>query len=1224
MRIIRFTFLALFAAVLAPAQTTSGWRLVWSDEFNGPAGTLPDPANWNYDLGNNNGWGNGEAEVYTNSANNVFQDGKGNLVIRAIRDASGNYTSARLQTGSPGASTHTADGNWQYGRIEARIQLPFGKGVWPAFWMLGENIDQVSWPNCGEVDIMENFGTFNNNASINNGTAHGPGYSGASGIGKPYTLPFGEKVFDDYHVYAIEWSQDSVEWFVDGASYHKVTPASLPSLSQWVFNNPFFVLLNLAIGGKSTFLGTPDSNAPFPPQDMLVDYVRVYQATTITPVTPVITPGRVVNAASYLGAIAPGSLATLYGNNLAGTTQPVSAAPNFPASLGGVTVSVDGVNAPLTFISPTQINFQVPWETAPGMAVNVKVTRDGVDSNVEPITIAATTSPSMFLSEFTNGIAWVTGVGCVTTECAVTPGTVYQLWASGLGPKNSPEQDGAPTVYPGSLTPLEVPGSPASCQLTIGGQTARVDYCGAAPGLIIDQLNFAYPSGVSSASPYVDATLTIGNATGRFRVPAPLPPPLTSDQRADLLLARMAQDEKLQLVAGAGGPVTNILPLPRGAGGWIPGIPRLGIPDLYFCDGSTGLANSSAPATALPSSIASAATWDLNLAYQFGKVIGAEMSAYGLNVNLGGNINLIGREPRDGRTFETKGEDPILAGRITAAHIRATQDQHVIGGMKHFAFNDQETGRTTANAGIEERAGRESDLLAFEIALKDSNVQSVMCSYNLVNGVYACENPHLLTDILKGDWGFKGFVMSDWWATHSTATAALAGLDQEQPDNALFAGLPQAIQSGQVPQSRLDDMVHRVLRAMYETGLFDYPASITPVDTATGQAVAQLVEEQGAVLLKNAGGQLPLDASASGAIAVIGSHADAGVLSGGGSAQVYPTGGAALTEGTPCPPCWAPVIWDPSSPLKAIQAKAPNATVKFDDGTNTARAASLAGSSSVAIVFVSQWASEGMDLPSLNFTDLIHRTPLNQDALVSAVAAANPHTIVVMENGGPQVLPWLNAVSAVLEAWYPGQRGGEAIANILFGSVNPSGKLPVTFPASVADLPHPSIAGPPDASTPFPVDYSEGLLVGYRWYDAKNITPQFPFGFGLSYTTFSFSNLALVNNLTSGNPNFQVTFDLANTGSVPGSEVAQVYLVLPASTGEPPRRLVGWQKVALQPGARQRVTVEVDANDSSHPLSYWDVNSKSLQTAPGDYSVYVGNSSSRTSLTLAGTFHVGS
>ena len=518
---MRVAFLvALVAATIAPAQVTSGWKLVWSDEFNAPEGTPPDPVNWNYDLGGG-GWGNGEAEIYTNSRANVFQDGKGNLVIRAIRDESGKYTSARLQTGSPGASTHTADLNWQYGRITARIKLPFGLGVWPAFWMLGENIGSVGWPNCGEIDIMENFGTFNNNVSISNGTVHGPGYSGGNGIGKSYRLPFGEKVADDYHVYAIEWSMDSVEFFVDGASYHKVTPASLPAGRQWVFNNPFFILLNLAIGGTATFLGTPNPNAPFQAQDMLVDYVRVYQRAQISEDTPVIIPGQVVNAASYLGSIAPGGLATLYGNNLADGTYQVSAAPNFPTSAGGVTVSVDGVNAPLIYVSTTQINFQIPWETAPGAAVNVKVTRNGIDSQAEQITIAATAAPSLFLSEFTNGVAWVTGTRCETIQCPVRAGVEYVLWGNGFGPKNAAQQDGVPAAFNGSLTPLEVPGGPDSCQLIIGGQAAGVVYCGAAPGEIIDQLNFVYPSGVSTASPFVDASLTIHGVTGRFRAPSP-------------------------------------------------------------------------------------------------------------------------------------------------------------------------------------------------------------------------------------------------------------------------------------------------------------------------------------------------------------------------------------------------------------------------------------------------------------------------------------------------------------------------------------------------------------------------------------------------------------------------------------------------------------------------------------------------------------------------------
>jgi len=695
----------------------------------------------------------------------------------------------------------------------------------------------------------------------------------------------------------------------------------------------------------------------------------------------------------------------------------------------------------------------------------------------------------------------------------------------------------------------------------------------------------------------------------------------TPDARADAMLAQMTQAEKLQMVQG--GVTTNLTygyTVPLGAAGWVPANTRLGIPALYLADGSVGVGNGVGPATALPSSIASAASWDTTEATKYGTIIGSELADYGINVNLGGNINLVGREPRDGRTFETKGEDPILAGKITAAHINAIQAQHIVGGIKHFAFNDQESGRTTANVIIDERSGRESDLLAFEIGVKDSNVQSVMCSYNLTNGQYDCENSHLLNDVLKTGWSFPGFVMSDWWATHTTSTAAVNGLDQEQPNQQFFATLGQAVTSGQVPQSRLDNMVHRILRAMYEVGIFDNPQKIQAIPAAADAAVAQDIEEQGAVLLKNAASQLPLNGSTVQSIAVIGSHADVAVLSGGGSAQVQPIGGT-LTGGEPCPPCWATVTWDLSSPLAAIKAKAPNAKVQFADGSNASAAATLAASSQVAIVFVSQWASEGMDQPSLSLTDLTSTTPINQDALVEAVVAANPHTIVVVESGSAILMPWLGQVSAVLEAWYPGQNGGPAIADLLFGVTNPSGKLPITFPASEAQLPRPVVPQPPDGVTPFAVNYTEGYNVGYKWYDVNGYTPLFPFGYGLSYTTFTMTNAALVNNLTpSTNPNFQVTFKLANTGSVAGAEVAQVYLGLPASTNEPPKRLVGWQKVLLQPGASQTVTIEVDENDSSHPLSYWNTSTSSWTVAPGNYTVYLGNSSNTAGLTTVGTF----
>jgi beta-glucosidase len=708
-----------------------------------------------------------------------------------------------------------------------------------------------------------------------------------------------------------------------------------------------------------------------------------------------------------------------------------------------------------------------------------------------------------------------------------------------------------------------------------------------------------------------------GSSTPPNNNPGPPPPTAGPDVRADYILSQMTLDEKIQLVHGGAGQQWWNQTLPRSAGGWIPGIPRLGVPDLYFEDGSAGVGQSVGQSTALPSAIASAATWDANQAYQYGTVIGAEMRAHGLNVNLGGNVNNTGREPRDGRTFETKGEDPILAGKINAAHLKAIQDQFVMAGMKHFALNDQETGRTTANDLIDDRSARESDLLAFEISLKDSGAQSVMCSYNLVNSDWACENSYLLNQVLKGDWGFKGYVMSDWDATHSTVKAANNGLDQEQPDSNYFGSLKQAVQNGNVPQSRLDDMVHRILRAMYAAGLFDHPTAVGTIDTAADAVVAQRTEEQGAVLLKNTG-ILPLSANVP-SIAIIGSHADVAVLSGGGSAQVDPIGGPALPKVYPAVPGWSAVIWDPSSPMNAIEALAPTANVQFNDGSNAQSAATLAASSTVAIVFVSQWESEGMDVPSLNFTDVVNNPPIDQDALVNAVAAANPNTIVVLENGGPKVMPWLGNVKAVLEAWYPGQKGGEAIANILFGAVNPSGKLPMTFPGSVNDLPRPAIATPPDQTTPFNVDYTiDGYNVGYKWYDTQGLTPLFPFGFGLSYTTFSISNPQLSATTTGNNVGFQVTFDIQNTGARDGAEVAQLYLQLPASTSEA-KRLVGWQKVNLTAGQQQQgASIQVSANDSSHPLSYWNTGTNAWTTASGTYTVYLGNSSRN--LTTVGTF----
>ena len=722
--------------------------------------------------------------------------------------------------------------------------------------------------------------------------------------------------------------------------------------------------------------------------------------------------------------------------------------------------------------------------------------------------------------------------------------------------------------------------------------------------------------------------LTISAALLRGQFPAPPAKPAgpwmekgrSPDERAALLVRQLTLDEKISLVHGLGwgallGGPEAVPARSLGGAGFIPGIPRLGIPDLQMADAAVGVARGSVfgrYSTPLPSCVSEAASWDLNVAREYGALIGGELRAQGYNMSLGGGVNLT-REPRNGRNFEYKGEDPILAGKLAAAEMKALQEQGVIGHIKHYAVNDQENGRNYVNVKIDKRAMRETDLLAFEIAIRESGIGAVMCSYNLVNGDYACENSYLLNDVLKKQWGFRGFVVSDWGGTHSVAKAANAGLDLEMPGDTYFgAPLKKAIEAGEVSASRLDDMVQRILRTEFAAGLFDLPAQRRVPDIFKNLDVAQRIAEQGSVLLKNADARLPLS-TAVGSIAVIGSHADVAVLSGGGSAQVDPPGGNAVPPppGSDPPPIFGAVVWHPSSPLRAIRAKARNAKVEFDPGSDPATAAKLAKLSDVAIVFVNQPASEGSDLASLSL-------PGNQDALVAAVAAANPRTIVVLETGGAVAMPWLDRVAAVLEAWYPGIRGGEAIANILFGDVNPSAKLPLSFPRYETDLPRPKLAQqPPPASdadmvpifpgVPFKVNtrqfdlaFDEGLKVGYKWYEAEGKQPLFPFGFGLSYTSYAYSDLKVT---PGGAPS--VSFNVKNTGPRAGAEVAQVYVTLPPAAGEPFRRLVAWEKVNLAPGETHAITLALDP----HYLSIFNPDRESWELRPGTYNVYAGGSS---------------
>ncbi|MGO9242875.1 MAG: beta-glucosidase family protein [Bryobacteraceae bacterium] len=718
------------------------------------------------------------------------------------------------------------------------------------------------------------------------------------------------------------------------------------------------------------------------------------------------------------------------------------------------------------------------------------------------------------------------------------------------------------------------------------------------------------------------------------KTPAKLPwmnKALSPDERAAMVIAQMTLDEKIQLVHGVGWggnlPISPAANGNNGGAGYVPGIERLGIPGINMADSAVGVAlggQHSRYSTLLPSTLGAASSWNPQAAYLYGQVIGRELRAQGYNMSIGGGVDLA-REPRNGRNFEYAGEDPLLAGTMVGQLEKGVQSQQIMGDVKHYALNDQEIGRTILNAKIGKRAMRESDLLAFQTALGISHAAGVMCSYNIVNGDYACENDYLLNQALKHDFGFQGWVMSDWGGTHSTAKAANAGLDMEMPGTNFFGdGLKQAVQSGQVPQARLDDMVHRILRSMFAVGVIDNPPRRQVVDVFQGLEDAQRIAEQSIVLLRNAelktgGRTLPLSAASLHSVAIIGAHADVGLLSGGGSAQVDPPGGNAVPL-APGVSQWGAAVYFPSSPLKELQKKAPHAKFTYDAGTDPAAAAKLAADSQIAIVFVEQHMSEGRDAPTLML-------PGKQNELVEAVAAANSRTIVVLETGGPVALPWADKVAAVFAAWYPGIRGAQALASLMFGEVNPSAKLPVSFARADADLPHATVPGsnlrpvdmPPEPGSThrrrelpaFDVNYAgEGPRVGYKWFESTGKKAQFPFGFGLSYTTYSYSALKVDAAAKTA------SFTVKNTGSRPGVEIAQLYAALPAAAGENFKRLVAFERVPLKPGEARTVTLTIDPLY----LSIFDEAANDWQLLSGDYRLSAGPSSDATPLTA--TLHV--
>jgi beta-glucosidase len=703
-------------------------------------------------------------------------------------------------------------------------------------------------------------------------------------------------------------------------------------------------------------------------------------------------------------------------------------------------------------------------------------------------------------------------------------------------------------------------------------------------------------------------------------------PNLSPEERANLVLKQLTLDEKLALLHGNGMAHAPQWQMPlssltNGGAGYVEGVKRLGIPPLVISDAGYGVRDSGANgrySTAMPSSLGAAASWDPDSACEFGAVIGKELRAQGFNMTLGGGVDLA-REPRNGRNFEYAGEDPLLAGTVVGSLMKCEQEQHVVGDIKHYVMNDQETGRFLVNSVISKRSMQESDLLAFHIAISIANPGAVMCSYNRINGDFGCENPYTLHDVLKKDWGFKGFVISDWGGTHSTEKASAAGLDQEQPmADFLGSKLKEAVEAGRVPMSEIDDHARRVLYAEFLSGIVDDPPQESVVDVEKGFEVAQRVEEKSIVLLKNSPTVLPIVPSKVHSIAIIGGHADVGMISGGGSAQVDPPGGNAIMPPGKGATIWQKPVWFPTSPLKALQAKLPNTKIDFDPGTDTKSAVSLAKSTDLAIVFVYQWLAEDMDVPSLSLPD-------NQDALIEQVVSANPHTIVVLETGTAVTMPWIDKVAGVVEVWYAGSSGHKALADVLVGDVNPSGKLPLTFTSSEADLPNPNRPEIPPASqvhagdvadngapsanasgrTGYAVHYDEGGAVGYKWFEEKHKKPLFGFGFGLSYTTYAYSGL----NIDSGAKTTR--FTVKNTGKRPGTEIAEVYARLPNGTDEAYKRLVGWTRVALAPGESKAVSIAID----DRVLKIFDEEKNAWNITPGDYQVLVGGSSDNTPLT---------
>jgi len=810
----------------------------------------------------------------------------------------------------------------------------------------------------------------------------------------------------------------------------------------------------------------------------------------------------------------------------------------------------------------------------------------------------------------------------------------------------------------------------------------------AAPGAAAVAALIAVPAWTSSAVPGGTADAASSASCPWVTSKAPI------DQRVAQLMSQMTLSDKITLVEGHGSSNPYVF--------YTPAIPALCIPAVGLEDGPNGVGDGLTGVTQLPAGVALAASWDPSLARQYGTVIGAEEGGKGASANLGPTVN-IDRDPRWGRSFEALSEDPYLNSALDVPEIDGIQSQDVEDQVKHYDAYNQETYRNTPadDVIVSNRALHEIYMPSFYSAVTSAKAASVMCAYSTVNGSSSCDSPNLETTVLRDQWDFPGFVMSDYGALHSTA-GATAGTDQEQPENTYFgAPLQSAVQSGTIPVSTLNTMIAPVLTEMFRFGLFSHPRTGTPttiVTTPAHQALGTQVAEAGTTLLKDSGRTLPLSASPPESVAVIGPSASASPTSGGGgsayvvpSSTVTPLAGiqavdpsATYTQGLPTDtslpaipaadlspaypaggtpfggsytgtltapatgtyvlaitnPCGCytsaylsldgkELIDNPSTPPVHTYSASVHLTAgtKYtlaisgdtsqllmatpaDLAPGIAAAVTAAKSASVAVVVVSDdTESEATDRPGLSL-------PSAQNELISAVAAANPHTVVVIDAGAPVAMPWLGKVAGVVDAWYPGQANGTALASVLFGQTDPGGHLPVTFPTSLAQVPASTTAEFPGNGTE--VLYSEGIDVGYRWYEVKNETPLFPFGFGLSYTTFAFSHLRLSRADVTGTSDVRVTATITNTGSRTGSDVAQLYVGDPSSTGEPPRQIEGFNRVTLAPGQSAPVSFTL----TPQQLSWWSDSANGWTESPGAYRVYVGDSSALANLPLRGAFAV--